>query len=103
MSAPNKEGPFGFHVKLQQGQDPDTANACSHSGSSCEEPQWQSEGKDNGVGVGIPVRDHQETTVCEGGGLLEVEGEAPLLWRQQQKGQKRIVGCPIPTTITGHQ
>lgn len=56
-----------------------------------------------GVGVGIPVRDHQETTVCEGGGLLEVEGEAPLLWRQQQKGQKRLVGCPIPTTITGHQ
>lgn len=36
-------------------------------------------------------------------GLSEGEEIAPHLWRQQQKGQKGLVSCPLPTAITGHQ
>lgn len=41
-----------------------------------------------GMGVGIPVTDHQETAVCEGGGFLEVEGEASTFMEAATKRTK---------------
>lgn len=68
---------------------PRHGEACSHSGSTREEPQ--------GVRMRrIPVGDHKKT-------MIGARGGCTTFMEAVTKGQKGLVGHPILSTITGHQ
>lgn len=96
MSAPNKEVPVGFHVKSQQGQDLDTANACSRWQRSSEEPQCESGGGPSLRGTTRKGQPVEEGGCGRGGG-------SPSFMEADTRRQKGLVGRPIPTTVTGHR
>ena len=60
MSAPNKEGPFGFHLKLNRDRTRTQQMLVPIQGALVRSHS-------ESLGRPIPMRDHQETAACGGG------------------------------------